>query len=526
MMQSQSALPLPGVRHGKRIIATVIEERAKKENDTPWVVHPIDDNDLSRGFQEVSFRQLNNAANHAAHWLKENLPDTSEPFQTFAYAGPKDLRWSILTVAAAKTQKVLILPSPLVTAEAQLRILEQKNCTVYLRPAVMAEQVHSILKNAPHVQVLDCPDLEEDDPWLVFNTSGTTGNPKPITYTHRMMADIDRIAGSPHIKQSMVHYATGNRLYCPLPALHITGMMLIMATTTYVNMTAVLGPPTPPTPENILATFTNTIVTAALLPPIHIDALCRSESGLAALRKLKFLMFAGAPLSAHSANLLTPHLPVICGVGSTECGGYFATMHEHEDAWDYLSFTKQAGARMEPRTSDGLHELVFVREEGANTDNDDEELAQVFLVYPSLTRFETKDLWRQHPVHKDLWKIVGRTDDYVVMSHGDGLHASSLEPEIEAHPAVKSALIGGHGKAKPVLVVELVPEVPREEFDVESLRPFVDRMNALCHEVVRLDMDRIIVGSEDRPFKRTIKGSAVRMQSLEMYKEEIDALGG
>ncbi|RAL13440.1 AMP-binding enzyme [Aspergillus homomorphus CBS 101889] len=540
---TQSVFPLPGVQHGKRIIPAVIEARARKENDTPWVSLPINEDDLSLGFKDISFKALNNAANHAAHWLRQNLPDASEPFPTFAYTGPKDIRYPILAVAAAKLQKVLVLPSPLVTAEAQLRILEQASCTVYVRPLAMKAQIDAILQNAPHVQAINLPDLEEflkeeeaepvtysktwdegkDDPWLAFHTSGTTGNPKPVVYTHRMLAAIDMIAASPNIKQSMIHHAALHRLFTPIPSLHVTGMMLILATTTYVHTTAVLGPSAPLTPATVVSVFKNTKVDVTLLPPALIDGLCASEDGLAALRQLDLIMYTGAPLAAKSAALLIPQVSLVNGVGSTEAGGYFATMHEHRDAWDYLCFTQQAGATFEPRTADGLHELVFVRPTTTpDTDADPDFLPQIFQVYPELDRYETKDLWRQHPVYKDLWTIVGRTDDYVPLSHSDGLHASSLEPEITAHPAIKTALIGGHGRAKPALVLELVPGT--DGFEVESLRPYVEKMNQRCHECVRLDMNRIIVASDEKPFVYTVKGSVARMQTLRLYDPEIDAL--
>lgn len=100
--------PLPGVVHDKRILATVVETRAKEGTNTePWVSIPINDNDLSAGFRDITFQQLNNAANHAARWLSQALPTTPEPFQHFAYAGPKDLRYAFLAVAAAKLQKVV-----------------------------------------------------------------------------------------------------------------------------------------------------------------------------------------------------------------------------------------------------------------------------------------------------------------------------------------------------------------------------------------------------------------------------------
>jgi hypothetical protein len=90
----------------------------------------------------------------------------------------------------------MVLPSPLITIEAQARILDAKSCALYLRPTSMATYVDSILKEAPHVQAITVPEIDEfmketeaptyvypkswekgkSDPWLVFHTSGTTGS--------------------------------------------------------------------------------------------------------------------------------------------------------------------------------------------------------------------------------------------------------------------------------------------------------------------------------------------------------------
>ncbi|OOG00366.1 hypothetical protein ASPCADRAFT_158331 [Aspergillus carbonarius ITEM 5010] len=539
---ASTALPIPGIKHGQRILTSVIEARANA-NSEPWVSVPVDDQDLSQGYRDIGFKELNNAANNAAHWLREHLPEATEPFQCFAYAGPKDLRYQILAVAAAKLQKVMVLPSPLVTAEAQLRILETKGCTVYLRPLSMAAPVEAILQNAPHIQTITVPDTEafmqeaeaapinysktweegKADPWLVFHTSGTTGNPKPVTYTHEMMAGADVVASLPDTGETQIHHYAQQRCYTPLPSLHFVGMALSLSMTTFIHMTAVLGPSSPPTPALIPSILHHGRATVAMLPPSLIDALCLTPSGLQSLRDLKYLHFAGAPLSAQTASLLLPHVPVIPGVGSTEAGGYFTAIHPHRtDAWDYLSFhSRHTGVEFEPRPNN-LHELVFIRRPSC-------ALQPIFLLYPDLDRFDTKDLWQEHPIHKGLWKIIGRTDDYIYLSHGDGLNASLLEPEITAHPAVKTALIGGHGRPAPVLLIELLPSADNElkinhNALVESLAPYIETVNSRCHECVRLSTERVIVATEEKPFILTIKGSIARPQTLSLYEEEIAAM--
>jgi hypothetical protein len=46
-----------------------VENRASDDSGNPWVSVPVDDQDLSQGFKDITFRQLNNYANHAAKWL-------------------------------------------------------------------------------------------------------------------------------------------------------------------------------------------------------------------------------------------------------------------------------------------------------------------------------------------------------------------------------------------------------------------------------------------------------------------------
>ncbi|EDP49902.1 hypothetical protein KXW98_001891 [Aspergillus fumigatus] len=536
-----ATFPLPGIKHGKRILVSTIEERAKNDPDSSWVSMPVDNNDLSKGYKEITFAEFNNAVNHAVHWLRQNLPESDEPFQSFAYAGPKDLRYPILAAAAGKLQKVMVLPSPLIPPAAQRLILKKTQCKVYIRPASLAQAVGIILEDAPHIQQIAAPELDsllqetpaepfvyprswgegKKDPWLVAHTSGTTGFPKPITYTHEMMAALDVAASLPDIDEFLLHHAPGRRWYTPLPSLHLVGMMMVLSMPTYAHGTLVVGPPAPPSADTVVDIFKYGRVDSALLTPALIDEMCLNDRALSALRSLKLVSYGGAPLSRKSGDLLAPHVQLVPAIGSTEAGGYFTKFRRDDKDWDYLEFQKQSGAVFEPR-SGALHELVFVRVPECR-------MQQIFLLYPDQDRFETKDLWVEHPTRKGLWKIVGRVDDYIPLSHADGLYAASLEREIEQHPKVKAALIGGHGRPLPVLLVELhdeteVASAAGRQAMFESLQPYLDKVNENCHECVKLSFERLIVASRDRPFIRTIKGSVARIPSLELYKEEIAAL--
>lgn len=169
---------------------------------------------------------------------------------------------------------------------------------------------------------------------------------------------------------------------------------------------------------------------------------------------------------------------------------------------------------------DELHELIFVRQPGSFEQ-------QVFQVYPDRDRHETSDLWKEHPEHKGLWKIIGRSDDAVSLSHGDVIYAADLESIFQGHSDVKTALIGGTGYPRPMLLVELFPNVKLNDDTtkiIDSLRPYVDRVNSRCSEFVKLSHDRILLTSQEKPVIRTAKGSVARLPTMKMYPEEIASL--
>ena len=89
------------VSHGVRLIPTVIDYYANKEPYRIWASTPQSEV-LADGFRDITYKQFANAINRAAWWLESTLGKCANNFPTFAYAGPKDLGYPILAVAAAK----------------------------------------------------------------------------------------------------------------------------------------------------------------------------------------------------------------------------------------------------------------------------------------------------------------------------------------------------------------------------------------------------------------------------------------
>ena len=90
---------------GKRLLANVIDTYALNDPGRIWASAPVDNDDLMKGFKDITYKDFANAINHASWWLKENTVGDASPFETLAYAGPKDLRYPILALAAVKCGK-------------------------------------------------------------------------------------------------------------------------------------------------------------------------------------------------------------------------------------------------------------------------------------------------------------------------------------------------------------------------------------------------------------------------------------
>lgn len=91
--------------HGRRLLLTVVEQRAERHHARPYASIPIS-NDVRNGFQDISYRAFANAINRCASWIEQHIGLSTE-FKSLAYIGLNDLRYQILCLAAVKTGHVV-----------------------------------------------------------------------------------------------------------------------------------------------------------------------------------------------------------------------------------------------------------------------------------------------------------------------------------------------------------------------------------------------------------------------------------
>ena len=260
-------------------------------------------------------------------------------------------------------------------------------------------------------------------------------------------------------------------------------------------------------------------VTGVILPPSILEDLCREPSMLEHLRNLKYVHYAGASLNKDTGDKISQHVKLLSALGSTEAGPYYASVHDDTD-WNYYKFCPSIGLDFEYGTND-MYEAAFRRKEGLK------RWQQVFIVYPHLDRFPTNDLMVRHPTKPDLWAFAGRTDDLVILSHGNSLPASHMENIIAKHPDVRAAVIGGQGRARPFLILDVVRDkspanILRKDGDViDDVWTVVSEANKDCIDVVRLTRELPILAKPAKPFVWTAKELVMRRATVDLYQDEV-----
>ena len=201
--------------------------------------------------------------------------------------------------------------------------------------------------------------------------------------------------------------------------------------------------------------------------------------------------------------------------------GFLPVEASERDDSPFLKFSSFLNAEFRP-FGDGMYEMVMVRDRRVKA------IRGIFFTFPDLQEYSTKDLFVKHPTKEGWWRPCGRTDDMVVFTDGRKLNTTLMESVIESHPFVRSAILCGHARPRPALLVEPL-SYPTTEEGTERLMSeiWVAAERAMQQGPVsgKLDRDLILVTVPNKPLLRAGgKGTIQRKRSLVEYQDEIDQL--
>ncbi|CAG7922423.1 unnamed protein product [Penicillium olsonii] len=528
-MGSTSAVP----DYGRRLLPVVVDEAARDEPERVLFYTPRD-NQPSQGYQFVTARTFANSVNRVCWWFESQVAIQNE-IKTIGYMGPNDLRYFLMMIAAAKTGYRLLLSSPRNSVEGHVSLIEQSGCGFWVTttgigsldfiqdlgiPCIEAPELSQLLEenavdNYPYTNSWD---EGRADILALLHTSGSTGLPKLVPLYLATAATVDGFNLMEPVNGRVptgVEWK-GTRMLCAMPLFHVAGICLGLYSAFFFRWSVILPSKGPIMQHVIEEALDNIELDSAFISPSVLQDIAKSPRVLDKLSKLKFITSAGGPIAQSVGEVIHPRVPIWQTMGMTE-GQWMASVVTHPDEWAYFYFHPRTGFEMRPYSED-LCELLYVKKE---------ELAltqPVFVTFPDLDVWESKDLYSRHPTIPDLWRYEMRRDDLIVLSNGEKFNPLAAEGKLASHPWISAAYITGRGRFQAAAL--LYPDdsnLKKTDIQIiEALWPTMSEVNETLPAFAQLHRDFVKVVRT--PFPRTPKGTLARNQTEKNFSKEITGI--
>lgn len=261
-------------------------------------------------------------------------------------------------------------------------------------------------------------------------------------------------------------------------------------------------------------TLDNIDLDSIFVTPLVLIDIVKTPRILNKLSKLKFITSCGGPVPLHVGDIINPLVPILQTMGMTE-GLVVPSLTTHPNEWAYYHFHPCSGYEMRPY-SDTLLEMVFVkRKELAATQT-------IFLTFPELDIYETKDLYSRHPTIPELYRYETRKDDLIVLSNGEKFNPLDAEFKLAHHPWLSAVYISGQNRFQTAALLN--PAKDRLEASdleiMEAVWPAIETINKILPAFAQIH--RNFVQIVRAPFPRTPKGTTARYGIERLFAKEIE----
>ncbi|KAK6220575.1 putative NRPS-like protein biosynthetic cluster [Pestalotiopsis sp. IQ-011] len=508
----------------------------------------------------ITYTDLANIINGLARWLVQHLGtpgnyDLSPGVLT--YIGPNDVRYTALLFAAIKAGYVLFVTSPRNSHEAHRALFDHLQCQTLITsdpvpPA--AQTVLDIVKPAHHLKVPSVAELLmrrhdayhftktfqelQHSPFVIMHTSGTTGLPKPIVWTHETCNQVlnaktqNTPNGTLSVDGTLIN---GKRVIMTLPPFHGACLaQLILGAIPFGNVMIAPVASAIPTAQGVVDALKQAPADVAILVPSVVAELAREPDLLDyCAQHLETIIYIGGDLPQDIGHRVAEKIHLRCQWGQTETGivpqllpaELIPPAPTAKELWRYVRFHPCVGATFDEVT-DGDYELVVKRDQALHD-------TQPCFTVPGLdtleTGFRTKDLFAPHPSIPDLWRWQARADDIIVFLNGEKTNPVSMEQHIAAsNPELSGVLVIGAQRLQAALLIEPAADktltTAEQASLVERVWPSVEEANISAPAHARVEKAFILVVPADRRLIRSGKGTFMRGASINQYPEEIEKL--
>ncbi|KAL6827952.1 transferase family protein [Trichoderma camerunense] len=528
------------VPYGRRLLPQIIDQVAVVEPERiVFSLATLSGDSLN--FNHISARMFSKAIDKTAWWLNSLVgkPDSVQPV---GYIGPHDLRYVLLTYACVKVGYAALFLSPKNNLEGALAVLESVNCNIWVNAAEvpLISLVNDILEKRP-MKLLQLPEVNEllsigtvkpfpytktfeeaiNEPFCYLHTSGSTGVPKPIPWSHGLIGTMDAVRllppaeGYDDLLPWTSDWKPGDTIYSSFPMSHGAGIIMDILMPALFDLRCILGPRGVLPNVNLVETLAESAkIDIWSMVPSLVDELGETPEVLSKLSRSKFICASGGPVSPITAGKVNDTIRVLNLTGTTE-GLFIGNLVTSREDWFWFCFHPYSGFEFKEIEENTYEHWVHRNEHWPLFQG-------IFHTFPEKESINFKDLYVRHPTKPNLWSFKGRSDDLVVLSNGYKITPLETEAFIATHPAIESCLIFGTGKPQAGLLIELKdPSIKTDEL-IGSIWETVKKANSISRHKDQLLRDFVTFSDPNVPFIRTDKGTVKRSATLALYADYIE----
>ncbi|RMZ77957.1 hypothetical protein DV738_g4111, partial [Chaetothyriales sp. CBS 135597] len=491
------------ISYGRRLIPQIMDKLALVEPDRiVFSVATFSDN--APKFQHISARAFTKAVDKTAWWLQAQVGRPTS-IQPVGYIGPLNC-------------DIWVKPSETATAQLVEDILQQRPLTVLDLPILSELLDAESTEPFPYTKT-----FEEaiNDPFCFLHTSGTTGVPKPIPWSHGLIGTMDAVRLLPPVKGDeglapwTADWKEGDRIYSSFPMSHGAGIIMDILMPALFNLHCILGPADVLPNLNLIESLAeNAKIDIWSMVPSLVDELGETPEVLEKFTSSKFICASGGPVSPVSAGKVNDVIRVLNLTGTTE-GLFIGNLVVPREDWHWFAFHPYAGFEFKEVEPDTYEHWVHRNKEWPLFQG-------IFHTFPDKESINLKDLYRRHPTKPHLWAFKGRSDDLVVLSNGYKISPLETEAFVSTHPAVNGCLVIGTGKPQAALLIELKDPSSKTDELLDSIWATVEKANSQSRHKNQLLRDFVTFAQPDKPFIRTDKRTIKRPATLALYADYIE----
>ncbi|KHE66900.1 class I adenylate-forming enzyme family protein, partial [Halobacillus sp. BBL2006] len=411
--------------------------------------------------ERLTYKEWNQAVNQFAKALQRL---GVQPNDKFVIHMPNTIEFVISYFAVQRVGAVAVPINARLMAEEVSYIIDHSDAKGFLTDDRLFNQVSSLPKNNNGIfiktnesaegwlsfdELLESEDrsevkceVKDEDEAAILYTSGTTGRPKGVVFTHK---NIMTVASMMAVEMEM---KPTSRMLHMMPLSHSAPLHLFLIGGTYVGATHVLSPSF--TPDRLLELVSKERTTHFFGAPVaYLMTAKHPKVTETDLSWMKYWVYGGAPLSQTEVHFVEEQLDtdhLCCVYGLTEAGPNGTLLMPQEHSSKAGSIGQRAALNCEIR---------LVDEQGQDVGTN--EVGEIILKGEGNMKGYYKDKTRTEEAFQDGWLFTGdlamkdqdgfywvvdRKKDMII-SGGVNIYPREVESILLEHPHITDiALVG------------------------------------------------------------------------------------